>query len=79
MRITINIDDELLRKAKDVAAKTNRSMGEVVSDALREVFARQKASGRTVRLPVSRQRSGLCPGVNLDDSASLLDLMEQEP
>jgi len=79
MRTTIDIDDGLLRRAKELAARTNRPLRGVIEDALRETFsraARQRREG-PVELPVSSQSPGLCPGVDLDNSAGLLDLMEQ--
>jgi hypothetical protein len=49
----------------------------VISDALRESMARYEVSveRERVTLPVSKG-SRLLPGVDLDDSAALLDLME---
>jgi hypothetical protein len=50
----------------------------VVEDALREAFARRVEGGRPPRprLPVFRG-SRLMPGVDLDDGAALLDVMER--
>jgi hypothetical protein len=77
MRTTINIDDALLAEAKRVAARTGRSLTDVVEDALREsLHRRHRAARRAVELPVFGE-DGLQPGVDLDDSAALLDLMEQ--
>jgi hypothetical protein len=47
--------------------------------ALRESFSRQKEQPqrRQVKLPVWG-RGGVLPGVDLDDSAALLDLMERK-
>lgn len=55
MRTTLTIDDQLLADAKVVAARTHRTLGSVVEDALREMLARQAHRGRAeeVRLPVS--------------------------
>jgi hypothetical protein len=79
MRTTVNLDDELLRKAKEFAARTNRTLTSVLSDALRAALSRsaQPARRRRVRLPVSDSRPGVQPGVDLDNSAALLDLMER--
>ena len=78
MRTTINIDDALLAEAKQVAARTGRSLTAVVEDALRESLHRRHQSGpRAVELPVFGE-GGLQPGVDLDDSAALLDLMEED-
>ena len=75
MRTTINIDDELLAQAKQVAARTGRSLTAVVEDALRESLHRRASTAhRAVELPTFGE-GGVQPGVDLDDSAALLDLM----
>lgn len=75
MRTTIKIDDRLLVEAKTRAALTGRTLNQVVEDALRQAFARRGASEARPTLPVFRE-GRLAPGVDLDDSASLLDLMD---
>ncbi len=76
MRTTIRLDDELLREAKQRAAASGRTLTSVIEDALREAFARHadKKPGKRVNLPTVSGH--LQPGVDLDDSAALLDLME---
>jgi len=80
MRTTINLDDALLRRAKQLAAKTNRTLTSLFQDALREVVNRSGPAPRRgrVKLPVSDRPLGLLPGVDLDNSAALLDLMENQ-
>ena len=75
MRTTIKIDDRLLVEAKTRAATSGRTLNQVVEDALREAFARRSADVARSALPVSGG-GRLLPGVDLDDSASLLDLMD---
>jgi len=80
MRTTINLDDDLLRRAKRLAATSRRTLTSVLEDALREVLSRTGAmhpEGR-VELPESDCEPGLLPGVDLDNSAALLDLMEED-
>jgi hypothetical protein len=78
MRTTINIEDALLAEAKQVAARTGRSLAAVVEDALREsLHRRRRTARRDVELPVFGE-GGVQAGVDLDDSAALLDLMEQD-
>jgi hypothetical protein len=78
MRTTVRIDDQLLREAKQLAARTGRTLTAVVEDALRETLNRQRRPGRRdVELPTFRG-DGLRPGVDLDDSAALIELMDQE-
>ena len=78
MRTTVKIDDDLLAEAKLRAAQSGRTLNVVVEDALREAFARRDARvSERPELPVFRG-SRLMPGVDLDDSAALLELMEQD-
>jgi len=80
MRTTINLDDHLLRRAKQLAAKTHRTLTSVLEDALREALSRTTAGPRRgrVKLPVSDRAPGVLPGVDLDHSSALLDLMERD-
>ncbi|PYO29478.1 MAG: DUF2191 domain-containing protein [Candidatus Rokuibacteriota bacterium] len=79
MRTTIRLDDDLLRQTKALAAQTGRTLTAVIEDALRETIARSRSRrGRSrarVALPTFKG-SGLRPGVDLDDSAGLLEIME---
>lgn len=79
MRTTITIDDELLGRLKEQAARSGRTMSELVEDAVREMLARGR--GRDRRKPIRLRTaggSGPLPGVDLHDSAALLELMERE-
>jgi hypothetical protein len=78
MRTTINLDDALLAEAKQVAARTGRSLTAVVEDALRQsLYRRDPTTRQPIELPMFG-KGGTQPGVDLDDSAALLDLMEQD-
>lgn len=77
MRTTININDELLRTAKLRAAQAHRTLTSVIEDALRLAFNDQPVSGSRRRASVPTcGEGGLQPGVELSDSAALLDRME---
>lgn len=81
MRTTIRLDDALLAEAKAAAAARGTTLTAVIEDALRESLARRHDAPRTqrhVELPTSGEGSKLMPGVDLDDSAALLDLMERD-
>lgn len=73
----MRLDDSLFREAKKAAAESGQSLTRLIESALRERLARrrQTTSRRRVRLP-TYGRKGLLPGVDLDNSAALLDLME---
>ena len=78
MRTTLDLDDALYAEAKKAALASGRSVTAVIEDSLREALARRRAAGRSpvLRLPVLKGRR-LLPGVDLDDSAALLDLLER--
>lgn len=78
MRTTVDLPEDLLVEAKERAAREGRSLSEVVGDAVRSSFS-QTARGdrKSVELPTFAG-DGLQPGVDLDDSAALFDLMEAE-
>ena len=76
MRTTVRLDEHLLAQAKKQAAESGRTLTAVLEDALRESLARRRgqAKSRPLRLKTVKG-GGVRPGVDLDDSASLLDLM----
>lgn len=77
MRTTIRMDDALLRRAKEYAARSGTTLTRVIEDAVREHLARRLR--RTVREPTALPTyggQGLQPGIDLDDTASLVDQME---
>lgn len=78
MRTTINLPDDLLVQLKKRAADSGTTMTALLENALREAVSRAgRRSVRTrVKLPTFRGK-GVLPGVDLDDSASLLDIMER--
>jgi predicted transcriptional regulator len=77
MRTTIRLDDELLRAAKRAALDRGTTLTAVIEDALRRALAPGAVQApEHVDLP-SFHGDGLQPGVDLDDTASLLDLMDE--
>ena len=76
MRTTIRLNARLLAEAKKLAAETNRTLTDVIEDALREFLARRRRSKRrTVSLTIVGGR-GVNPGIDLDDCAALRAAME---
>ena len=77
MRTTLDLDDTLYQEAKKAALAAGRPVTALIEDAIREALARRRKPGlRTpLSLPVLKGRR-LAAGVDLEDSAGLLDLME---
>jgi hypothetical protein len=80
VRTTVRMEDGLLRRAKQIAAERETTLTSILEEALREWLDRQRKSPRRPRvdLPVSGASGGVRPGVDLDDSADLLERMERD-
>ena len=79
MRTTIRIDDALYRQAKTQAARTGRTVSDVIEDAVRKSLGSrsEREQRHRTELPVSGG-SGLMPGVDIADSRALRDLMDED-
>lgn len=78
MRTTIRIDDQLLRRLKERSARTGRTVGELIEDAVREALDRRERVPLDVTpLPVYGG-TGVLPGVDLTSSRSLVEAMDQD-
>ena len=73
----MRLDDQLLTDAKEHAARTGRTLTALLEDALRAFLALENRPRRARRpkLPTFGT-GGLRPGVDLDDSAALQDVMD---
>jgi hypothetical protein len=78
MRTTVRLDDALLEQAKKEAARRGETLTSLIERGLRLVLARpqRRASRPRVEIPVCREGGGTLPGVDLDDTATLLDIIE---
>lgn len=78
MRTTVRLPDDLLREAKKRAAERGTTLTALMEEALRETLARSR-EGAVSQEPVSLTTAGsggTRPGVDLDDTGTLLELME---
>ena len=76
MRTTVRLDEHLLAEAKKHAAESGKTLTSLLEEALRESLSRRKpqVKSKPVRLKTVNG-GGVRAGVDLDDSAALLDLM----
>ena len=77
MRTTINLPDDLMIQIKKLAAATHSTVTALIEEMLREGLARRRHRRRAIHdtLP-TYGKQGALPGVDIDDTASLLDVME---
>jgi hypothetical protein len=76
MRTTLNIDDRLLAIAKHRAMEQEVSLTLVIEDALHDAFSRAEEKSARIQL-LTVKGAGVKPGIDLDRTSSLLDLMEE--
>jgi hypothetical protein len=78
MRTTVRLDEGLLELARREAASRNTTLTALIEQGLRFVLRKPgtPAPGKRVSLPVSKARGGVMPGVDLNDTSSLLDRMD---
>ena len=62
MRTTLAIDDDVLAAAKQLAARQNKTVGEVISSLARQALRpRRRSSGRRNGVPLLPSRPGAKP------------------
>jgi hypothetical protein len=76
MRTTIRINDDLLKRAKKQAADEARALTSLVEDGLALILSKPKTNRRKrVELPVSKATGGILPGIDLNRSGDLDEVM----
>jgi hypothetical protein len=82
MRTTLDLDDQLLRQAKSLAAAERKSLTQLIEEgiSLRVTKAARAAKGRApVDLPIFHGQGGLLPGARKAKGyRELLDVMDQQ-
>jgi hypothetical protein len=80
MKTTLDIDDELLVKAKAQAARERSSVTALIEEGLRLRLRRRTSPSRAGQptLAVYRGRGGLAPGINSLCNRSLLDASDSD-
>lgn len=75
-RTTVRLPGDLLRRAKRKAAADGRTLTALIEEGLRRVLSDRNNAPQTPRRmpPVSTAIGGLCPGIDLNDSAALQEL-----
>jgi hypothetical protein len=78
LRTTVRLEESLLEEAKAHAARQDKTLTSLIEEGLRLVIAKSRtpAPRKKVVLPVSRSGGGPMPGVNINHSAELLDILE---
>jgi hypothetical protein len=76
MRTTIRLKDDLLRRAKKQASAEGRTLTSLIEEGLTVILSKPKRSRKgRVKLPVSKASGGVLPGVDLNRSSDLEEVM----
>jgi len=78
MRTTVRLDERLLERARSEAARRGATLTSLIEEGLQLVLRHPKrpSNQSIVKLPECRAGGGTVPGIDLNDSAALLDRME---
>jgi hypothetical protein len=77
MKITINLSEDLILQAKKAALETGTTLSDIISNALLEALTmRQRETSRKEFRLITHGKGGVQPGVDLEDTSALLDLMD---
>jgi hypothetical protein len=77
MRTTVRLDGALLHRAREAAARRNITLTALLEEGLQLALAQRGSLARQpVLLPVCDKNGGTLPGLDLNDTAALMDVME---
>lgn len=78
MRTTVRLDDALLEQARKEAARRGTTLTALIEEGLKHALRQPhaRANRAPIVLPECRAGGGTLPGIDLDDSAALLDRLE---
>ena len=77
MRTTIRIDDEVYRRVKQAADESDRTIGQVIEDAVQLALRPTGSDTPITVLPVFGG-SGVMPGVDLTSNRSVAEAMDED-
>ena len=75
MRTTLNIDEQILKIAKHRAMEQGVTLTQVVENALRDAIFKKEGGTEEIQL-ITVNGPGVKPGIDLDHTSSLLDIMD---
>jgi hypothetical protein len=77
MRTTLNIDDDLMVRAKIRAAERRTTLTAIIEDALRDALhSEPRGQRKRIELP-TWDGGGFPPGVDWDSNAAVLEFLDE--
>lgn len=80
MRTTVRLDEALLERARQEATRRGVTLTSLIEQGLQLVLRKpmKRAERPLIALPQCKAGGGTLPGVDLEDTAALLDRMDRE-
>jgi len=78
MRTTVTIDDQVFREAKRRAADEGRTLGELITEALRARLGQRGRAPEEPWEPVTFDGGGPLPGIDITNNAAVRDAMDAD-
>ena len=79
MRTTLVLDDAIYQRAKVAAAERGVTVTSVVEEALHLLLSQAQANNQHLGpMPVDVDMSWVRPGIDVNDTSALLDVMDAE-
>ncbi|UCF98990.1 MAG: hypothetical protein JSV89_05490 [Spirochaetaceae bacterium] len=78
MRTTINLDEDVLEKGRELAARLNKPFRAIINEALRRGLIEVDKPTRQRLYRTKARPLGVRPGINLDNIHELLAQVEGE-
>ena len=74
------MNDELLRRAKKLAAEEGRTLTSVIEEGVAIVLNSRRSVRKTedFRLPVLKGKGGVWEGIDINNSAQLYEIMDED-
>ncbi len=76
MRTTLTLDEDVAAKLRDEMTRTGESLRQIVNVTLRRGFELRREDEPATRFSVAARPMGLRPGLVLDGTSGLLDLLD---
>jgi len=78
-KLTLSIEDEIIKKAKEYARKHNKSISQMVESYFRNLTENQKSGALYKAAPITDSLAGSLKGIKIDDiNSERLEYLERK-
>ena len=77
VRTTVNIHESILKQLKHESARSGRTIGAIIEDAVRVLFRDSEEPRADLEPLVTAGGSGVMPGIDIADMGSVQDALDE--